>query len=196
VLLAGDESDFRRFFDDYFPRLYRFAIERLAGDQNATQEIVQSTLSKTMLNIDKYRAESSLFTWMCSICKNEIFDLQKRQAREEQVLVSGGDITDLELASQSAENLSPDQPDDIYNRDQATQMIHKILDSLPAPYGNVIEWKYIEGLSLNQIAERLNMSHSATQSILFRARQAFQEQHGELTLTDKSTARQRSRNRD
>ncbi len=178
--MAGDESDFKRFFDDYFPRLYRFAIERLAGDQNATQEIVQSTLTKTMLNIDKYRAESSLFTWMCSICKNEIFDLQKKQAKEEQVLVPGGDLSDIDMALQAAETPLPDQPEDIYNRDQATRTIHQVLDSLPALYGNVIEWKYIEGLSLKQIAERLNMSHSATQSILFRARQAFQELHGEL----------------
>ena len=179
--MAGDESEFKRFFDDYFPRLYRFAIERLAGDQNATQEVVQSTLSKTMLNIDKYRAESSLFTWMCSICKNEIFDLQKKQARDERILVPEGEVADLEAALQAADTVTTDQPDDIYRRDQATRAIHKILDSLPALYGNVIEWKYIEGLSLKQIAERLNMSHSATQSILFRARQAFQEHHGELT---------------
>jgi len=178
--LTGDESEFKRFFDDHFPRLYRFAIERLAGDHAASQEVVQSTLSKTMLNIDKYRAESSLFTWMCSICKNEIFDLQKKQAREKQILLSDADISDKELAIQSADASQPDQPEDIYNRDQATRTIHQVLDSLPALYGNVIEWKYMEGLSLKQIAERLDMSHSATQSILYRARMAFQELHGGL----------------
>lgn len=178
--MTGGESEFKRFFDDYFPRLYRFAIERLAGDQAATQEVVQSTLSKTMLNISTYRAQSSLFTWMCSICKNEIFDLQKRQAKEKQVLLSDTCISDMELATQSADAVQPDQPEDIYNRDQTTRMIHQVLDKLPALYGNIIEWKYMEGLSLKQIAERLNMSHSATQSVLYRARMAFQEHHGEL----------------
>lgn len=180
-LLAGDESDFKRFFDDYFPRLYRFAIERLSGDQHAAQEVVQRTMSKTMLNINRYRGDSALFTWMCSICKNEIFDFLKKQTKYEQAIVLQSEISDTDLLLQSKESTLADQPEDIYQRDQTTKLIHQILDGLPANYGNVIEWKYIEGLSLKQIAERLNMSHAATQSILFRARLAFQKHHGELT---------------
>lgn len=180
-LLAGNEDDFKRFFDAYFPRLYRFAIERLSGDHQATQEVVQSTLSRSLLNLDKYRGESALFTWMCSICKNEIYDFQKARAKYEQTIILESELPDGDSASLPQEENLPDQPEDLYARDQSTRIIHMILDSLPADYGNVIEWKYIEGLSLKQIAERLDLSHSATQSILYRARMAFQKHHDELT---------------
>ncbi|MGA9573957.1 MAG: RNA polymerase sigma factor [Lysobacterales bacterium] len=179
-LLAGDEDDFKRFFEDYFPRLYRFAVERLSGDRQATQEVVQSTLSRTLLNLHKYRGESALFTWMCSICKNEIYDYLKARSRYKQTVILESELPDKDFILQSQDATSPDQPEDIYQRDQTTRLIHKVLDNLPPDYGNVIEWKYIDGLSLKQIAKRLNMSHAATQSILFRARLAFQKHHGEI----------------
>lgn len=180
-LLSGDESDFKRFFDEYFPRLYRFASERLNGNPDAVRDVVQSTLSKTLLNLDKYKGESALFTWMCAICKNEVYDYLKKQAKYEQNIVLKGELMDVDLAASNDGLSSVEQPGELYQREQNSQLIHKVLDSLPAEYGNIIEWKYIEGLSVKEIAERLGLSHSATQSALFRARVAFQECHSEFT---------------
>lgn len=179
-LLTGEESDLKAFFDEYFPRLYRFANERLSGDHQATKEVVQSTLSKTLLNLSKYSAKSTLFTWMCAICKNEIFDYLKKQAKYEQAIILTGDVSEFELTAQAMDTPASNQPDDVYHRDQDTYLIHKVLDQLPSNYGNVIEWKYIDGLSVKQIAQRLNLSHSAAQSVLLRARVAFQKFHNEL----------------
>jgi len=179
-LLTGEESDLKAFFDEYFPRLYRFAHERLSGNHEATRDVVQNTLSKTLLNLGKYKAESTLFTWMCAICKNEIFDYLKKQSKYERSIVLAGDISEIELTGEVLDANAPDQPGDVYQRDQKTTLIHRVLDQMPANYGNVIEWKYIEGLSVAQIAQRLNLSHSAAQSILFRARIAFQEYYCEL----------------
>ena len=47
------------------------------------------------------------------------------------------------------------------------------LDRLPAKYGNVLEWKYIEGRSVKEISARLNIGQEATQSLLARAKRAF-----------------------
>jgi len=179
-LLTGDESDFKYFFDEYFPRLYRFAYKRLSDNQDATEEIVQNTLSKTILNLNKYKGESTLFTWICAICKNEIYDFLKRQTKYQQNIVLKGEITDLDLTASAADRISPEQPEDRYLRHQKAVSIHWVLDQLPTNYGNVIEWKYIEGLSVIQIAQRLDMSQAAAQSILFRARKAFQDYYEEL----------------
>lgn len=179
-LLTGEESDFKNFFDEYFPRVYRFAYNRLSDNQEATEEIVQNTLSKTILNLNKYKGESTLFTWMCAICKNEIYDFMKKQSKYQQSIVLKGEITDIELTAQSTDRTAPEQPDDRYRRYQETELIHSVLDQLPSNYGNVIEWKYVEGLSVIQIAQRLDTSQAAAQSILFRARMAFQDCYGEL----------------
>ena len=43
-VIAGDEAAFDEFFGRYFPRLYRFALPRLGGNGDATEEIVQLVL--------------------------------------------------------------------------------------------------------------------------------------------------------
>lgn len=50
-----------------------------------------------------------------------------------------------------------------------------MLDRLPARYGDVLEWKYIDGRSVEEIGQRLGIGHTAAQSVLARARTAFRE---------------------
>lgn len=179
AILHGDERDMKRFFDEYFPRIYRFAIERVSGEPQVAREVVQTTLTKVLQNIHRFRGESSLFTWICSICNNEISDYKKKQARFNQAITLQGSPLDLDSVSDVEAGSGPDRPDEVYDRDQRTRSIHRTLDSLPATYGNVIEWKYVDGLSVEQIAERLGLGHSAAQSMLYRARMAFQALHRE-----------------
>ncbi|MDX1481800.1 MAG: RNA polymerase sigma factor, partial [Woeseiaceae bacterium] len=91
-LLAGDESAFAQFFDEYFARLYRFAIVRLGDDPEAAREIVQSSLTKAMRGIAGYRGESALFTWLCAICRNDISDWRERQGRYREHVVLVEDL--------------------------------------------------------------------------------------------------------
>lgn len=52
-------------------------------------------------------------------------------------------------------------------------LVHRLLDALPGDYGDILEWKYIEGLSVAEIAGRLNTTSTSIQSKLARARSAF-----------------------
>jgi DNA-directed RNA polymerase specialized sigma24 family protein len=49
------------------------------------------------------------------------------------------------------------------------------LDYLPARYGDALEWKYIEELSVGEIADRLGVGYKAAESLLTRARAAFRD---------------------
>ena len=50
-----------------------------------------------------------------------------------------------------------------------------MLDRLPGRYGDALEWKYIEGHSVEEIGQRLGIGHTAAQSLLARARVAFRD---------------------
>ena len=54
-------------------------------------------------------------------------------------------------------------------------------DQLPAHYGNALEWKYLYGYSVEEIAAKLGVGLEAAQSLLARAKRAFQEVYGTLT---------------
>ena len=55
------------------------------------------------------------------------------------------------------------------------------LDRLPAHYGNALEWKYVYGFSVEEIAAKLGVGLDAAQSVLARAKRAFHDVYGTLT---------------
>jgi RNA polymerase sigma-70 factor (ECF subfamily) len=173
-MLAGDERAFEAFFNAYFPRLYRFALPRLNGNVDATREIVQVTLGKAIRKIESFRGESGLFTWICQICRNEIVDYIRAERRMRHVVLID-DQPELRAAVESIE--APDEFDLVkgYGREEAARLVRVVLDRLPASYGDALEWKYIEGESVEAIGERLGIGTTAAQSLLARARRAFRE---------------------
>ena len=60
------------------------------------------------------------------------------------------------------------------------RIVEATLDSLPGRYGEVLEWKYIDGLSVTEIAARLGVGAKAAESLLTRAREAFRDAIKEL----------------
>jgi len=179
-LLSGDERAFNAFFDDNFARLYRFAIARLGDDPDAAREVAQITLGKALRKIDHYRGESALFTWLCAICRNEISDWLARQGRYRQHIVLVEDLPEVQAAIDSWQVPQSEQPEQQYQRTEAERLIQVALDRLPPKYGNVLEWKYIEGHSVKEIAARLEIGTEAAQSTLARAKRAFADVYGSL----------------
>ena len=174
-LLAADERAFNRFFDDNFSRLYRFALARLPNDQEAARDVVQCALSKGLRKIGSYRGESALFTWLCVICRHEISDWWKKQSRYQQHIVLTEDHPEIRAVVESLDAPVGDNPNRQYQKYEATRLIQVALDKLPSHYGDVLEWKYIEGYSVKEIASRMGQSPDAVQSLLARAKNAFRD---------------------
>ena len=72
---------------------------------------------------------------------------------------------------------APEEYDLVKNHGRAEvgRLVRAVLDRLPASYGDALEWKYIEGQSVETIGERLGIGTTAAQSLLARARAAFRE---------------------
>lgn len=180
-LLAGKESAFRQFFDENFSRLYRFVLARTSHDEEATGEIVQETMSRALRKIKSYRGESALFTWLCTIARNEVVDWARRNARYREHMVLTEDYPDIRAAIDSFLAPSPDGPGRQYQKYELSRLIQVALDRLPPKYGDVLEWKYIQGYSVKEIAVMMDLSPAAAQSLLARAKRAFQDIYGTLT---------------
>jgi len=180
-LLAGDQRTFDRFFEDNFARLYRFAIVRLSDDPEGAREVVQIALARAVRKMHTYRAESALFTWLCAICRNVINDWLRSQGRYKDHIVLVEDSPEIQAAVDSFQAPLVDSPERHYQRVEALRLIQVALDRLPAKYGNVLEWKYIEGHSVKEISARLQIGAEATQSLLARAKRAFADVYASLT---------------
>jgi RNA polymerase sigma-70 factor (ECF subfamily) len=174
-MLAGEEEAFDRFFEGYFPRLYRFALSRLDGDEDTVEEVVQNTLCRAVSGLKSYRGESALFTWLCTICRHEISAHYKRSGRRAESSCPIEDSPEVRAALESlSASLDADPESRLHSREVA-RMVQVTLDALPGPYGDALEWKYAQGLSVKEVALRLDLGLKAAESLLTRARQAFRD---------------------
>lgn len=171
-LLSGDEEAFEHFAQEHFPGLFRFASSRLGWDEDLAQEIVQSTLCTAIDRLDGFRGESTLLTWLCGICNFEIlghFRRQRRRGQEVELDAEGpGAPADIDV-------LVPGGPLGNLASKEVQGLVFLALDQLPEHYGQILEWKYLEGIPVKEIAQRLALGPKAAESLLTRARAAFRQ---------------------
>lgn len=173
-LRHGDEPAFEEFFADYFPRLYRFARVRLAGDDDAAEEVAQTTLIRALAKIGTYRGEAPLFLWLCSFCRHEIAAWFQRTGKATHVSLSD-DSVEARVIVQAIVALSGEDPEREYERRELSRLVHVALDHLPQNYKEALVCKYLEGASVEETGRRLDLGCKAAESLLTRARAAFRE---------------------
>ncbi len=186
-MLAADERAFDEFFDGHFPGLYRFALTRLDHDADAAEEVAQATICKAIAKLATYRGEAALFTWLCTFCRHEISTYYKRNKLASRHVDLIEDTPEVRAALESA-GTNLDGPEKAFDRAEIGRLVQVALDQLPSHYGSALEWKYLEGVSVKEIASRLKLSPKAAESLLTRAREAFRDGFGSLTRTPAAKA--------
>jgi len=171
-MLAGDERAFDAFFASYARRLAAFAARRADLPPATVEDLVQNTLIKAIRNLASFRGEAALFTWLCEICRNEIVDVMRKNARQPQhdsldEITQDGE-SPLEFRARTL-----DEPLQVLELDSHRNAIAATMNGLPERYALALEWKYGDGLSVEEIARMLGLTTIAAQSLLARARLAF-----------------------
>jgi RNA polymerase sigma-70 factor (ECF subfamily) len=172
-VLAGDEAAFERLFELYFPRLYRFALLRLDGNAADAADAVQLALSRGFERLATFRGEASLYGWLCQVCRNAITDIARARHRERAPRQSLGEDDNIAAILESLTAPPLEEPEAQAWRAELGRLIQTTLDALPERYGDVLEWKYVDGLSVKEIAGRLAVGPKAAESLVMRARVAF-----------------------
>ena len=180
-MLAGEERAFDLFLEEYFPGLYRFAMTRMNGNPDGAEEVAQATLCAAISKLATYRGEAALFTWLCTFCRHEISAWYRRRDRPGKQIDLVEDAPEVAGALDSLREVLADGPEHHLDRIELTRLVHVALDRLPGRYANALEWKYLEGLSVREIAARLDLSTKAAESLLTRARNAFRDGFPSLT---------------
>lgn len=146
----------RMLFDTYAAKLLGVCY-RYAPSQADAEDILQDAFVKIFDNLDKFRKESSLETWMTRIAINTAISylrLNKKYTNE----------SDLEVV----ENHSSHSNEQFNNID--TKILMKCIQDLPDGYRVVLNMFAIEGYSHKEIADELGITESTSRSQFFRAK--------------------------
>jgi RNA polymerase sigma-70 factor (ECF subfamily) len=174
-ILKGDQAAFRELFDAYFPKLYRFALARLDGDHDAAAEVVQQTFCRAIEKLASWRGEAALYTWFCQICRNAIIDVCRARQRSARNVRLIEDEPQVRAVLEALAAPAADRPEFAAWRRDIARLVEATVDALPDHYAAVLEWKYVDGLPVAEIATRLGIGSKAAESLLTRARLAFRE---------------------
>ena len=170
-LIKGDQRAYERFFHRYAQRLAAFAMRRTGCHAQAAEDIVQNVMIRAVRTLNNYRGEASLLTWLCWICRSEISEFRRRESRQPLAM-----SLDRDPRARGVPDRIPD-PESMafghYATNPAARCVSEALSKLPQRYVEILEWKYGEDLSVEEISGALGLSFAATQSLLARAREAF-----------------------
>ena len=155
------------------PRLYRFTASRLGGEPELVSDIVQSALCKAIDRLESYRGESALLSWLIGFCRFEMMSHLKKKKVTPITVEVLEENPDVRRALESlGEPLDPEQAT---QSNELADSVYRVLDQLPERQGSALEWKYCQGLSVDEIAARLETTTKAAESLLSRARAGFRE---------------------
>ncbi len=145
------------------------------GSQADVEEIVQETLISAWESLPLFKGRSSLLTWVMSIARHEIADFYRKK-KIKQVVFSRlpflKELVDKALGPELA-----------YQELETKRKILKTFKNLSEGYSKILRLKYIEGLSMKEIATQLNVSVKAVESRLSRARLAFRKEYAVKSAT-------------
>lgn len=163
-ILQGQEKSLRFFYKTYKPRLLNFIKNKIANENDA-EEILQDVLLASLDAMRDFSYRSSLFTFICSIANHKVIDFYRRKKIKDIVFSR---ITNLEPLISTLFG-----PEESLDEELLRQKIKETFKVLAPRYRQILHLKYIYGLSVMEIAQKLSISFKSAESQLFRARRAF-----------------------
>lgn len=155
LLLKLQEPDTRRVAFDRLVRMYQrmlyFHIRRIVIDHEDADDVLQNTLLKAWRNIDRFRAESAIKTWLYRIATNESLTFLNQKKRR-----SFQGIEDLE--NDLRHSLSSGK---YIDGDEVQMKLQRAILTLPERQRLVFNMRYFEELSYAEMSEILSVTTGA-----------------------------------
>jgi RNA polymerase sigma-70 factor (ECF subfamily) len=175
---AREAGACRLLIKTYNQRLYRLARSIVRNDGEA-EDVLQEAYMRAFTHLDGFRGDSALATWLSRIVINEALGRMRKRRRTAAVEApeaygenrhGGASIIPFPLGSSEAD------PERTMAQRQILHLVERATDDLPDIYRTVFVARVIEGLSMEETAELLDIKAETVKTRLFRARRLVREQ--------------------
>ena len=162
----GDFDCFERLMARYEKKIYNLAL-RMLRDPDDAREILQETFLKVYDNLEKFRGEAQMSTWIYRIAMNEALmriRKDKHRPRSLEIVDEDGESREVDVADWKP------RPVDRALTSELGGELDRAVALLPEDYRGAFLLRDIEGLSNEQIAKAMKLSVPAVKSRIHRAR--------------------------
>ena len=163
---SGDPLAARSLLDLTGSTVYGFIFARVGGRVEVAQDLTQTTYLQALRSAASFRGDSALETWLCGIARHHVadyFDSERRRFRLERKLrlVAVEDVGEEDAAEEAFAD---------------GEALIGALGRMAPLYRQVLVLKYLDGLSVEEIAGELGRNRIQIQSLLQRARGALKRE--------------------
>lgn len=165
----GDQVAFTFLLDFYWNEVYNFMLKRTQNETD-TEDIVIETFAKAFDRIASYNPEYGFNTWLISIAKNAHIDMLRKKKSALFVEITDDD----ESRAQNVADSSP-TAEDLIIREQNLASLLKCIRQLKPQYQEVIQLRYFQELSYQEIADQLGEPLNNVKVKILRAKKLLLE---------------------
>lgn len=163
-ILARDRRALALFYRRYAPKLVALIRNKVRNSADG-EEILQDTLFAFLEAIRDFHGDSSIKTFLFSICQHKIIDYYRRKKMKQIVFSQTPNLEAL---------VSPlFGPEEELDTTLLKEKISAVLGKILPHYRQLLVSKYIDNLSVAEVAKKFTLSFKSAESQLFRARKAF-----------------------
>jgi RNA polymerase sigma-70 factor, ECF subfamily len=153
-------EQFSAFYDTAFGEVHRYLLRAVLGNHALAEDLTQETFLVALVAARGGRSEAMSMAWLMGVARHKMIDHYRKSTRDERrasLLTAGtADVDRLESLA-----------------DQEPARIVQSLGALSSEHRLVLVLKYLDDLSVQQIARTLDRSPQAIESLLARARRAL-----------------------
>ena len=161
--LAGNRGAYEVFVRQYRDQLLKDMLGHAKNIVEA-EDVVALAFAQAFERLDQFRGQSSFFTWLYSIAKNEM-----RRKWRQNATVPLDFLTDKDHAAiaKTSEAENPSGPE---NKTAAqVKLLDEAIGNVPEPYRQMLQWRFVKQLPYADIARRMALPLGVVRNRLFKA---------------------------
>ena len=145
-------------YDSALPQVYGYLVRRCGGTSVA-EDLTAETFLAAVTAVQKGTVPRLTTAWLIGVARHKLVDHWRRLARDERNLRAVAD--------------EPSADEDPWDAQLDVAVAHEVLGRLGAHHRSALTLRYLDGLSVPEVAEHLGRTVHATEALLVRARLAF-----------------------
>lgn len=169
---SGDQHAYSVLMGRYKDSI-NYMLLKMVHNRDDADDLTIEAFGKAFLHLEKYTPDFAFSTWLFKIALNNAIDFIRKKKLHTLSLDDENDESSKYAFSKI--KTSALDPEESIIKDQRAGLMRTILDELNPKYKTLIEMRYFEELSYEEIAEKLNMPLGTVKAQLFRARNFLYE---------------------
>lgn len=164
----GDQNAFSKLMARYRDSIF-FMVLKMVHNRDDAEDLTIEAFGKAFNNIGNYSADFAFSTWLFKIATNNSIDFIRKKRLQTTSLDQTSKTDDGETTPISVQDHAPD-PEQSVIKEQRAQKIRDAIEQLSPKYRSLIELRYLDELSYEEIAEKLDLPLGTVKAQLFRAK--------------------------